>query len=237
LETVTSPSSPELALHAAIDVRPASGSVWVWPRAERVSEALRCSSVAQFDALVPAATHARGAERRFVFDMAEGQEVFVAGRLSEDGTRLEPAEFGPLELRDTDDPGAQGQATKVLLVSEGEPRSVLTKQVFLIASVIVGMIGCAALLTSLALSKPAFGLWSGAGALGLVFFFLLVQPLGVWLSESVLPPHRVARGGIWVRARLPQKFTSEGASSPLEAATPASSSEPALESSDRAPSF
>jgi hypothetical protein len=156
--------------------------VWVWPTREQVLARVRCTSQAEFDALSRTALHARGAERTLEVDV--GSRCKVAGGYV-DGNVLRADQDRPL------------------VFSPDDPRARLLGLEVLVASVLLAIVSVAGLLTALCFVGPAFGLVSALSALGLFGYFLLVQPIGVWLSENVRLPHELTRGGTWVRARLP----------------------------------
>jgi hypothetical protein len=158
------------------------GGAWVWPTQQQVAEATRCTSVEDFDTLAQRALHARGAERAAVVRL--GGRIVIAGG-SVRGSVL------------------CGDRSEPLLFSSDDPRSRLLGMQLRVAWVVAAMLTIAGLLTWLCFIGPAFGGLSQLGALGLFLYFLLVQPVGVWLSESVRFPHEAYRGGSWRRRRLP----------------------------------
>lgn len=163
------------------DVTARAGGVWVWPTPAELRAATACASREEFDALAGPALLARGAER--VATVRLDQSWVAGGRLT--GGVLHGEPDAPLVFS-TDDPRARlaGLCGRVVLV-------------------LGAILTVAAALTGLCFVGPAFGSASVAAALGLFVYFLLVQPLGVWLSESVRWPHEVSRGGRWIRERAP----------------------------------
>lgn len=170
-----------------------AGVVWVWPTDAEVRAATECRSQADYDALAGPALHARGAERVATVRLTEG--VIAGGRVS----------AGALS----------GDAERPLILSSDDPRSRLRGHALRITGVLLAILLVAAGLTVLCFVGPAFGLWSKVGALGLFLYFLLVQPVGVWLSESVRWPHEAPRGGTWIRRRLPAREQVELGSTAL----------------------
>lgn len=213
LESERRDSAP-LLVRAGGDVREPEGSVaertWVWVSRRRVRASLGCSTTEEFDALAPATLAARGAARVLCFPLNPGTRVYVAGQLSADGETLVPGGFQNLTMRDSDELAEQ----PLLLISEEDPRAVLKQQMSLIAAAVAGIGVVLIGLTALTLLPPVFGTTSKLGAFGLLLFLLLVQPLGVWLSEQVLPPHAYRYAGTWRRAGLPSRRAEQGA--PLE---------------------
>lgn len=157
------------------------GGVWVWPTAEQLAEATRCASLTEFDALAAPALHARGAERTAVVEL-RGRVVIAGGSVQ--GSVL------------------CGDRSQPLVLSSDDPRSRLLGLELRVAGVVTAILTVAGLLTALCFVGPAFGGLSQIAALGLFFYFLLVQPVGVWLSESVRFPHEAYRGGSWQRRRV-----------------------------------
>lgn len=177
----------------------ANETAWVWPDAREVKRKLECPSVESFDQLAQAAVGARGAERSLELNLLEGDRVHVVGLLSNDGERVQAPPDGPL------------------IVSASDPRKWLHRKVVLAAAVAVGIFLTAAALTALAFWPPAFGTVGKVGAIGLVLYFLLVQPVGVWLAERVRFPHEAAFDGTWDREKVlvPSALApSSGASAP-----------------------
>jgi len=163
-----------------IDASP--DGVWVWPTREQLLAKARCTGQQEFDQLARTALHARGAERTLEVDL--GSRCKVAGGYLD----------GNVLRADRDRP---------LVFSADDPRATLFGLELLVVCVLLAIVTVAGLLTALCFVGPAFGLASALAALGLFGYFLLVQPVGVWLSESVRLPHELRRGGSWVRARLP----------------------------------
>lgn len=173
---------------------------WVWPDARDVKGKLECPSVESFDQLAQSALGSRGAGRTLELNLMEGERVHVVGLLSEDGARV------------------QAPPDSALLVSAMDPRKWLDRQAFLAAAVTGGILLTAGMLTALSVWPPAFGTLSKIGAFGLLLYFLLVQPLGVWLSEKVQFPHEAAFRGTWNRGKVLSRskvaHSSSGASAP-----------------------
>lgn len=169
-----------------------AGAVWVWPSEADVRAATACASRAEYDALAGSALHARGAERVALVQLQRG--VVAGGRVVSGALR--------------------GDADLPIIFSSVDPRRRLGALAGRIIGVLAGSALALALLTALCFVGPAFGTVSIVAALGLFVYFLLVQPLGVWLSESVQWPHVAPHGGLWVRNRLPTATPSELVSSP-----------------------
>jgi hypothetical protein len=169
------------------------GTLWVWPTDEEIQAATECRSQADYDALATPALHARGAERVAVVRLNQGS---IAGGRVTDGALC-------------------GDPEHPIIISSRDPRRQLRLLVLRAAVVLTGILVSAFALTALCFVGPAFGLVSMLGALGLFLYFLLVQPVGVWLSESVRWPHEAPRGGVWVRRRLPAAQTVELGSTAL----------------------
>lgn len=138
---------------------------------------------------------ARGFARTVVHPFAQGDRVTVGGRLvrADGALRIEPAA----------DPTRAGE-TPTVLVSAGDPRRWYARKIWLSVVGIVGFLGSAALVTTLAFVGPPFGaLATVAGVLGLAQF-LGVQPLGVALRDAVAAPDRAVVHYDWVGSERPQ---------------------------------
>lgn len=169
------------------------GTLWVWPTGEEIQAATECRSQADYDALAAPALHARGAERIAVVRLNHGS---IAGGQVSDGA-------------------LRGDLEHPIIISSRDPRRRLRSLALRVTLVLTSIVLVALALTALCFVGPAFGLVSMLGALGLFLYFLLVQPVGVWLSESVRWPHEAPRGGVWVRRRLPAAQTVELGSTAL----------------------
>jgi hypothetical protein len=170
-----------LVTNAGIVKLESASPIWVWPSAHALSEQHTPRDVGEFDDLFEKAVHASGAERLVEVRVAPGQSVHVVGTLSSDGAAL------------------QGTVEQPLWISFDDPRTWLRTTLWRNVAVLSAMVALGAALTCLALSAPAFGAVSKVGALGLLFYFLLVQPVGVWLSQRSRMPHEAELGGIWTR--------------------------------------
>jgi hypothetical protein len=133
-------------------------------------------SEAAFDAALVDARKARGFSRAVRAPIGAGQELFVA--MGKDG---EPSVVSTL------DPDAwTGKRTSLALV-------------FIATEIMV-----AAACTALVLHRPLFGTLSTVGGAASLAFFLLVQPLGTWLRDTLRPPSRAQRRGTWTRNPSPR---------------------------------
>jgi hypothetical protein len=155
----------------AVPAVSAAGAIEVWPDPARLRDAARCGSRESFDGLYDSACKARGAERVIRHALSVGDEVWVVPADSE----------GPLWLSAVD-PGAWLARQRALLA------------LFMGGSLAL-LCGC----TLLVLWPPVYGTVSTLGGALSLAFFLLVQPVGVAVGERVLPLHRAALRGTWLR--------------------------------------
>jgi len=181
-ESVLAASARAVTPQGTFELGGEERGVWVWPTALEVQRATQASSQAEFDALATPALNARGAERIAVVELPASAQV-AGGRLQ--GEKL------------------LGDAEHPLIFSSADPREHLFALQLKVVGVLLGTVVVLCGLTALCFVGPAFGTASQVGALGLFAYFLLVQPLGVWLSETVRLPHEVRRGGTWMRRQLP----------------------------------
>jgi hypothetical protein len=116
--------------------------------------------------------HVRGFPRVLRTELVPNGEVWLVGELCADGTgwTMTP----PMESR--------------LIVSTVDPRTLSAAKIRLGLTVMFGAFLVAAGSTALAVWPPAFGGRSIAGAVLCLAFFLLVQPVGVWLREALRSP-------------------------------------------------
>ena len=183
-------------LAGRFEVEVDEGGAWVWPTSGQLALATRCASQEDFDGLAGPALHARGAERVALVRL--GAESKVAGGVVRDGV-------------------LRGERSQPLVFSSDDPRGRLLRLELRVVSVLVAILLVAALLTGLCFVGPAFGLVSQVAAFGLFVYFLLVQPVGVWLSESVRFPHEVYRGGSWRRRAVQPGETPSASAQPRSA--------------------
>lgn len=163
---------------------------WIWPSEEALAKDLACPSVEAFDEFAPRTERGKGAERTIRMEFDAGQPVFVYGARASTPESIEPA---PLVL----DPSG----TPRLILAAFDPRTWALKQITLIGLVLPAIWLTFAALTWICFQGPAFGFWSQVGALGLLGFFLLVQPLGVAVRERTVMPHERPRAPVWKRPR------------------------------------
>jgi len=156
---------------------------WVWPTNAAVKERTECPDLAHFDKLAEPAFTARGATRVTDVSAGQGDNVFVAGVLGADGS-------------------LSAEHETPLLVSLEDPRLWLDRQCLKIELTVLGFFVVGIALTAFVVAASDFGLWAKLGAMALLFYFLLIQPAGVALSESVSLPHRAKREGVWNRDKL-----------------------------------
>jgi len=162
-------------------------SLWVWPSEANLKRAFACPEPRTFEDLELRARAARGVEREVVLSLASDESAYVLGRLTAEGNLV------PVEV-------ALGRAEKaraVLLVAGADPRKWVRAQRFRLGLSLLGIALVFALLVGVCFVPPAFGAISQAGALGLLLFFLLVQPFGVYLGEASRMPHEAIRSAVW----------------------------------------
>ncbi len=219
-----------------LEVRPEGADhTWVWPTTQAVRAELACSGVEEFDALAKPALQGKGTPRAIELSIPADVELFVFGALSEDARAITPAVVSNDELsiasaalppslgprprasRSAEGSSAQPAQRRIVLISSEHPAEVIARSQRLIVLVVACVLVFGAGLTALALQPPAFGTLSKWGAFGLLVFLLLVQPIGVWLTERVLLPHEAIFGGTWVRSRLAGNVSSSRARSQLSA--------------------
>lgn len=155
----------------------------VWIGADEVDAASSCPSRGAFEEAYPTAKKVRGVERAFSVELGSGRDVFVSGRVVEEGgtLHLEPPSSGPL------------------LVSAMDPLAWLSRRVGFARYVFIpGIIAGAGACTALALVPPIFdSLPSKAGGLLGFVFFLLVLPAGTSLRDFLREPSRRIVRGAW----------------------------------------
>lgn len=143
----------------------------VWVSREDMDAAAACPSEARFDEAYPHARKARGYSRTAEARIQDGRAVWLGG----------------------EDPAAPR------LVAATDPRAWARASMARCAAFAVAEVLAAAGCTAVALWPPAFGLVSTIGGALCLAFFLLVQPAGVAVRESVRPPSRRILRGRWER--------------------------------------
>lgn len=155
----------------------AGAPVEVWFSQEEKRERAE-SAASDFDEAYRASKKAKGFVRDIACALREGQPVWLA----------------------------QGSDRAPLLLASFDPRGFLRARIAIVIGFQLAMLAISALLTWLCLHPPVFGTVSTVGgALALVHFLLVMQPLGVTVRELALLPHQAIVRGTWV------KTGSEGA--------------------------
>lgn len=180
-------TAPRAAGTAKLDAP--DDSVWVWPQETSLKEAFSRPELTAFADLELRARAARGVERSVSLTLSKDQPVYVLARLASD-RKLVPAELA-LTSKETGEP--------TLLIAGSDPRRWLRSQRLRLGLSVLGIVIVFVLLTLVCFIPPAFGGVSQAGALGLLLFFLLVQPFGVYLGESSRLPHEALASTVWRR--------------------------------------
>lgn len=143
--------------------------VWVAPRPKRES---RASSAADFDEAYRASRRAKGYARDIQSELREGEPVWLASA----------TEGAPL------------------LLASFDPRGYLRARVAIVIAFQLAMLAISAAVTWLCIYPPVFGTVSTVGgALGLVHYLLVLQPLGVTVREFALLPHQAIVRGSWIK--------------------------------------
>jgi hypothetical protein len=162
-----------------LDAGAARAAVWRDRRARQAAAA--SANGPAFSEVFTMACTARGHTRRVTTAITVGARVFVAGEVARRGDELV----------------MRAAAGGELVVAEGNPRSVVARQLAAVAFFVAGELLVCAACTALALWPPVFGCVSTVGAAACLAFFLGVTPLGVWLRERCLPPSRAPLHGEW----------------------------------------
>lgn len=158
-----------------------AGPAAVWPSAEALAAAARCSSSSEFEQALAVAKRPRGYDRPV--EVTVSGEVWIVARVRVEGGAL----------------AASGDETLPLVVSAEDPRVIVgRKTAFVYGAFLPAIFGLAAGCTWLALWPTVFDSWvSKIGALLGLVFFLLVLPAGTRLRDFLLPPHKGFLRGVW----------------------------------------
>lgn len=120
----------------------------------------------------------KGWPHQFTERIAQRDKIFVAGQLT--NGRLSPLADGSM------------------LLSRFDPRPYVWGRFFISLVTVFGLLAVPALCTYLVWNnEPNSPIAIAGGVLGLAYF-LLAQPLGVWLREWVTFPHRALRTAMWL---------------------------------------
>lgn len=164
---------------------------WIWPDAATLEQELACPDRAVFEELAPRTERAKGAERSVRVELPPQQTVYIYGSYDSQRGSIGPAPF-PLDPT----------GTPRLIIAGFDPRVWARSQMACLTLGVAATWITFSGLVWLCFQGPAFGPWSQVGALGLLLFFLLVQPFSVFLRERSALPHEVPRNPIWSRARV-----------------------------------
>jgi hypothetical protein len=144
----------------------------VWVDDATFKAAASCPSDVAFERAALDARKADGFVRTVVVELTAGRDVFAARR---------EASF---------------------LLATMDPRVWLARRMRLAHAFVVAEIVVAGACTATALHSPRFGTLSTLGGAASLAFFLIVQPLGTLIRDTLLPPSRARRRTTWAR---PQK--------------------------------
>lgn len=155
-----------------LEIAPPGASLEVWPDASTQLAQAKVEDDDALDALYKDARSAKGAPRTVTVFFSKGKKVYFT-----------TAEDGALAFLSSEDPRP--------FFSERRRAHVL----FALAELAI----CGGL-TALALFPPAFGAVSTLGGVGLLAFFLSVQPIGVSVEEASREPFRRFLRGVHKRS-------------------------------------
>ena len=154
--------------------------VQVWPDAQRQLELSACPDAATFCEAYEKARKACGVWREVETPLRAGDRIWIAGRFSEAGRRVEAVDG-------------------VLLLSAMDPTRWSKKKETLVLGFIAGELLLCGLCTLLALWPPAtVSTTSLIGGVASLAYFLGIQPVGNIVRDAVRPPHRARLRGRWV---------------------------------------
>jgi hypothetical protein len=141
----------------------------VWVDDATFRVAASCPSDVAFERAAIDARKADGFVRTVIVELTAGRDVFAA----------------------------RGEAS--LLVATMDPRVWLARRMRLAHAFVVAEIVVAGACSATALHSPRFGTLSTLGGAASLAFFLIVQPLGTLVRDTLVPPSRARRTTTWAR--------------------------------------
>lgn len=154
----------EVEIDGAATRLPAQLDLEVWPDGAKQARAALLAGDAEFDALYKDA-RSKGSPRDVVTRLLPGDRVYLLT-------------------------SGEGEATTLTFLSGTSPAAFLARRRAAHWLFAAGELAVCAGLTAVALWPPHFGAVSTAGGVGLLAFFLIVQPLGVAVEEASREPSR-----------------------------------------------
>lgn len=149
----------------------------VWPDRAKQLAGARVDGDAEFDAFYKQARSAKGSPRDLVTRLVAGDRVYFLARPAPEATEAPEA------------------AVELTFLSATRPHAFLARRRAAHVLFAVAELAVCAGLTVVALWPPHFGSVSTAGGVGLLAFFLLVQPVGVAVEEASREPSRALLRG------------------------------------------
>lgn len=163
-----------------IDIPATGAEVWAPGKPQTIDPDLA------FEQAYAYSKHVKGFPRALRTELNVGHPVWLVGELRADGNRWT---FGP---------SSAGR----LIVSTVDPRALSARKIRLGLLVMLALFLVGAGSTALAVWPPPFGGRSIAGAVLCLAFFLLMQPIGVWLRDTLRSPASAIVRGTMVESRL-----------------------------------
>ncbi|HRG97312.1 MAG TPA: hypothetical protein PLR99_13755 [Polyangiaceae bacterium] len=154
----------EVQLDGVATRLPAQADLEVWPDGAKQASAALLASDSEFDALYKDA-RSKGSPRDVVTRLLPGDRVYFVT-------------------------SGEGEGATLTFLSATPPAPFLARRRAAHLLFAAGELAVCAALTAVALWPPLFGAISTAGGVGLLAFFLIVQPLGVAVEEASREPSR-----------------------------------------------